>query len=269
MSAYLDYLRQVDVLKTAVPRIRQVEIETNLGCNRRCPYCFLSEKRREDIVRTRRKIMDMDLFTEILHQLRSMDFDGEINLHFYGEPLINKSLSVFVAKTSDLLPKAHIVLYTNGDLLTVDKYNLLKRAGIGTFYITRHDNDIPERLRPIFGRPDVVWDSRATMDFNNRGGFLGSLQDPRVRKLPCIYPALALIITIDGDVLPCSCDFDHKMCFGNIKERHIVDIWRSEVARRFRRDLLEGRRGDYDLCRDCDFYSDRLGVPSAAERFRD
>lgn len=268
MHNYESYLCRVKQLTDEKPLFNQVEIEINLGCNRKCSYCFLSTLKRENVVVARRKIMDWDLYTLLLNNLRDIQFSGELNFHFYAEPLLNKKLPLFIQESKKYLEGASTVIYTNGDLLNEKKYNELKKAGLDFIYITRHDNDIPDSLKSIITQPGVKHDSRANMMFNNRAGYLGKPTDLRVQTLPCIYPSLAVIITIDGNVLPCSCDFNESMVFGNIKEQHLYDIWHSKIATEFRSDLLNGNRASHNLCKDCDVYSDNLGILSVAESHR-
>lgn len=265
---YEDYMRGVDRLKVQRPRFQKVEVEVNTGCNRQCGYCFLATRKRESVVSSRRRVMEMALYATLVGQLESLGFDGELNYHFYGEPLVNKRLPEYVALARRHLPAAAIVLYTNGDLLTPAKYRALREAGVTRFYVTFHDDAVPDRLRDVVTQPDVTYDTRSTMVLNNRGGHLGRNPFERVRSLPCIYPSLSVVVTIDGNVLPCSCDFDEQMPLGNIRTTHLREIWDSEKARGFRQDLLEGARARHALCEGCDFYSPVLGVPSMAEAHR-
>jgi radical SAM protein with 4Fe4S-binding SPASM domain len=202
--------------------------------------------------------MGRELYLLLLQQLVQLGFSGEINFHFYAEPLLNKRLAWFSAQAKEQLPKSTIVLYTNGDFLSAARYRQLRESGVDVFYVTRHDDDVPDWLLPLLAERDVVLDYGSKIKLNNRGGYLGPPKDPRVHSFPCVYPSLAIIVTIDGNILPCSCDFDEKMSFGNIKERSLHEIWNSERAVSFRRSVLAGHRSQYDLCRNCDYYSSEI-----------
>eukprot|EP00257_Ricinus_communis_P024181 XP_015584329.1 uncharacterized protein LOC8276297 [Ricinus communis] len=212
--------------------------------------------------------MNWHLYELIIQQLVDIAFGGVLCFHFYAEPLLNRKLGEFVAYATRQLPKTKCILYTNGDYLTAKKHSDLTAAGISLFFVTRHDNAITDVLLPVLRESNVVLDTRDDITFNNRAGLLGPPTDVRVRTLPCIFTSEALVITIDGNVLPCSCDFRESNCFGNVKEAHIRDIFCSDRCREFRRDLLAGRRAAYKLCRDCDAYCEVLNVPSAAEPHR-
>jgi len=212
--------------------------------------------------------MEWHLFELVIQQLIDIGFGGVLCFHFYAEPLLNKKLDQYASYARRQLPEAQFIIYTNGDYLTAQRHRELTRAGISLFFITRHDNLIPDFLAPVLQEPNVLLDTRADMVLSNRAGLLGVPRDPRIRSLPCIFTSESLIVTIDGNVLPCSCDFRETHSFGNVKKKHLRDIYASEPCRRFRRDLLAGRREAYPLCRDCDFYGELLGVPSPAESHR-
>jgi radical SAM protein with 4Fe4S-binding SPASM domain len=262
------YMERVADLQRDGRLFEKLEIEINLGCNRRCTYCNLATDRREDYVQTRRRTMDWSLFELLVRQLEEVGFDGVLCFHFYAEPLLNRRLGEYVAHAKRHLPAASCIIYSNGDYLTAERHRKLTAAGVSLFFVTRHDNLIPDSLAPVLSEPNVLLDTRAEMTFNSRAGLLGPPVDPRVRTLPCIYTSETLIVTIDGNVLPCSCDFREMIRFGNIRDLHIRDIYASDACRRFRQDLLAGRREEYALCRDCDFYCEVLGVRSSAESHR-
>lgn len=262
------YLKRVNELQHADGMFEKIEIELNLGCNRRCTYCNLATERREDYVQSQRKTMEWGLFELLVGQLVDVGFRGTLCFHFYAEPLLNKRLGEFAAYARKHLRETQCIVYSNGDYLTLQRHSELTSSGISLFFITRHDNTIPDSLMPVLQKPNVLLDTRAEMVLNNRAGLLGPPVSPQIRTLPCIYTSEAVVVTIDGNVLPCACDFRESHRFGNIRETHLRDIYTSEECRRFRRDLLAGRRESYALCRDCDCYCEVLGLPSAAEVHR-
>jgi radical SAM protein with 4Fe4S-binding SPASM domain len=262
------YSEHVAALQRAGQIFEKLEIEINLGCNRRCTYCNLATDQREYYVQSRNKTMDWRLFELLIRQLGDIGFGGVLCFHFFAEPLLNKKLGEYARYAREHLPETRRVVYSNGDYLTAKRHRELTDAGISLFFVTRHDNVIPGFLAPVLREPNVLLDTRADMTLNNRGGLFGITTDPRVRTLPCIFTSEALVVTIDGNILPCSCDFRELNRFGNIQDTHIRDIYESEACRQFRQDLLAGHREKYALCRDCDFYCEVLGVLSAAESHR-
>lgn len=265
LPAYLDHVAH---FQRNDQMFEKLEIEVNLGCNRRCTYCNLAAEDRQSYVESRKKTMEWNLFQLLIHQLAEIRFRGVLCFHFYSEPLLNKALARYVRYAKEHLPETQRQIYTNGDYLTLQRHHELTDAGVTLFFVTRHNNTIPDFLVPVLHESNVLLDTRADLQFNNRAGFLGVTNDPRVRSLPCIFTSESVVVTIDGNVLPCSCDFRESIRFGNIRKTHIREIYASERCRQFRRDLLAGRRDLYPLCRNCDFYSEVLGVRSVAEIHR-
>lgn|SRR3984957_11846429 len=265
---HCSYMRRVKQLIDTNAIFEKVELELSLACNRRCTYCPLSTDKRQNHRAAKNSTMARPLYDLLISQLAQISFGGALAFHFYNEPLLFKRLEEYVAVARDLLPETTRLIYTNGDYLTIDRFQSLRRAGVTIFYITRHDNAIPDHLHDVILHREVILDFRSDMAMNNRGGLLGPPVDDRIRTLPCIFSAEAVVVTIDGNVLPCSCDFQEREILGNIGENHLAEIFNSERARRFRSDLLHGRRDRYGICRDCDFYADVLELPSAADLHR-
>src|SRR5262245_34621016 len=102
-----------------------VEIEVNSRCNRSCSYCPVSLKVNNKI----KPFMDREVFERVISQLQALDYDGRVSYHFYGEPLLRKDLEELISYTHLALPKAHLVLFSNGDFLTDARYESLIRSG--------------------------------------------------------------------------------------------------------------------------------------------
>ncbi|MBN1462457.1 MAG: SPASM domain-containing protein [Paludibacteraceae bacterium] len=58
------------------------------------------------------------------------------------------------------------------------------------------------------------------------------------------------VITIDGEVLPCSFDKNGEYSFGNIHKESLSKIWHNEKAQRFRQQILTDRKV-FKICRNC------------------
>src|SRR5260370_21108200 len=92
---------------------RNVELEINSMCNRKCCYC--------PNVSAQRPVgyMKESLFRKIIADLTEMDFDGNVSYHFYGEPLLDKRLPRLLEYTARNVPKCSPVIYSNVDFLTL------------------------------------------------------------------------------------------------------------------------------------------------------
>jgi len=66
------------------------------------------------------------------------------------------------------------------------------------------------------------------------------------RKKKCTQLWTTMVITWNGDVIPCCRDYDANSIIGNIKERQILDIWNSEKMKYFRKNHM-----NLKLCENC------------------
>jgi cyclic pyranopterin phosphate synthase len=217
-----------------------VEIEVNSRCNRRCSYCPVSvlPPTKGD------RFMSQQLFERIISELVKIKFCGKISYHFYNEPLLRCDLEALVSKVAGRLPDIFQLLFTNGDLLSDERYTSLRQAGIDHFFVTRHD------YAPMVSRPNQTVQVPSDLILTNRGGILDSLAEPSQR--PCFAPSEMLIITVNGDVLLCCDDAERTQVMGNIARQQIEEIWMSTEFVRVRKLLQAGNRGEASsICRLC------------------
>lgn len=224
--------------------LRVVEIEINSRCNRRCSYCPVSIMPFPSVPNT----MPENVFDRILEELQRIDYSERISYHFYNEPLLRSDLARIIKKTKTHLPKAKQILFTNGDLLTDERYKLLIEAGINFFVVTAHDNKVrPERPQQYVQYPkDLV--------LTNRGGIISHLPvvAKDILKSPCYAPSEMLIVTATGDVVLCYEDSFRKTNYGNIVDKKIEDIWFNNGLVDIRNNLSVGKRTKgASICKKC------------------
>jgi GTP 3',8-cyclase len=223
------------------PWFSSVEIEVNSRCNRRCSYCPVSviESSFQD------RLMSRQLFSRIVCELDRIQYSGVLAYHFYNEPLLRRDLEMLVAEASARLPSAFQMLFTNGDLLSDQRFESLRNAGITHFVVTRHDGV------PIKGRPNQTVQYPADLVLVNRGGFFKPLSEPLA--LPCYSPTDKLTIAVNGDVLVCCNDPERSQVMGNVGRESLSAIWNSAAFIRIRKLLQSGNRRDASpICRKCD-----------------
>jgi len=216
------------------PGFKTVEIEVATRCNRSCSYCPVSILESPPDQRW----MDDHVFGHTISELAKIGFDGCLSYHFYSEPLLRRDLDRLVSQAKAELPGAYQLLYTNGDLLTDDRYHVLVEAGIDHFIVTQHDN------RPFPERRSQIVVMGADLTLTNRGGVMTNVA--RLQKalsVPCHAPTDMLMVTFNGDILLCCDDAQRRNIMGNIMESPIEDIWSSPRFRRVRKLLAEGKRG--------------------------
>ena len=104
-------------------------------CNRQCTYCPNSIADRKST----QNLMSDDLFFNILRQLSRIDYEGEINITRYNEPLADKEYAL--SRLRDIrvfLPKARICIFTNGDYMDRAYLDDLARVGVTSIMATVH-----------------------------------------------------------------------------------------------------------------------------------
>lgn len=234
-------MSQLDQVKN---ELRVVEMEANSRCNRKCSYCPVSTLPVPDAPR----IMPDAVLERTLVELQRLDYAGRISYHFYNEPLLRRDLPTVAARVKSALPNAEQVLFTNGDLLTDEKYDSLTAAGVDFVVVTAHSGKKhPQRPKQHVQYPEEL-------ELTNRGGVMTHLSGvtDEILKKPCFAPSEMLIITATGDVVLCYEDASRRTNYGNIVSDKIEDIWFNPELVRVRRSLAEGDRIDAaPICRDC------------------
>jgi radical SAM protein with 4Fe4S-binding SPASM domain len=90
---------------------------------------------------------------------------------------------------------------------------------------------------------------------------------PNLGKI-CGSPWLSPIIRHDGTLNFCLTDVDNHMPVGNVFRESFFEIWFSPEAEQFRARLAQQKFGDYDLCKNCNYF-DGVRIPDkTAEEYR-
>lgn len=227
----------------------EVNIEISTYCNRKCDYC--ANKNYE----SKKLFMAEETFYEIIKQLKNIKFSGIITWAHFSEPLFDERLPKFVSYVKKELPKAIIVLTTNGDILNIDKAIELEKAGIDKFVVTIHDKN-PDRaynrlieVKKVLKhkmRLQTVYD----LDLHNMAGEtdVDKYENYKKNNRHCLN-ALKCAIAYTGDVLLCCVDYHKKHVYGNVMKDNIVDIWKrsSDV----RKELLDKKYARFSMCKKC------------------
>jgi radical SAM protein with 4Fe4S-binding SPASM domain len=234
------------------PELKMVEIEINHHCNRACSYCPNSVAERIE-----QGEMDPALFERLMQQLVDIGYKGSISYMFYNEPLLSKNLNHFVQTTRRYLPTNEIHLYTNGTLLTLEKFRALHRDGVGYFFVTKHEgvkNYIFDKVYEELNEDEkfiVFFKSYKDLVLTNRGGAVKAGPPEPIQLTACSIPQYLVVITVKGNVLPCFEDFYEKNIMGNVGETHLRDIWMNQKFESFRHSLKLGLRHSQDPCNKC------------------
>jgi len=237
--------------RTVLPdRFHRVEVETSSRCNRGCHYCPVAVAPRPD------HRMDDALFDDILDQLAALGFRGRFSPHFYGEPLLDPRLPELLGRVRRKLPRARIVVYTNGDPLTPRAARALLDAGTDLVLLTLEGDE-----------PNAWLEAQATLSARERRRFVvrrfqrdvprpfnrgGTVLFPgrEVHQRHCVLPASTLVIDAWGKVKLCANDYRGEADWGDVRETPIAELWARPDYVALRRQLLAG---DFrtPICRVC------------------
>lgn len=244
------------------PLFDHVEIETINRCNGGCNFCPVNRH----LDPRPFHLMPDELFHSIIGQLADLEYAGEVCLFSNNESLMDKRIESFVARARRELPKARLLLSTNGTLLTPDRYRALI-DNLDLLYVNNYCTDF--KLRPENGailelsrsRPDwwekthvVVRYERDLM--SSRGGQAPNRKGARRGfSVGCTLPTSQLILRPDGKVSLCCNDAIGVMTLGDASQQSLTDIWWGTAFENVRARLLNAR-SDVELCRFCDTLGD-------------
>ena len=209
--------------------VKSVEIEIFSYCNRICSFCGNSFINR----RGKNHLMEPALYSKILDDLASIQYDGKIWYSRYNEPTADRVFLDRLREARAKLPQAQLVTYSNGDYLDRDYLEELRDAGLNEITIMTYlPNGTPptvenflnttiKRLNSLglpwkFIQQNVaqveipgITVTAQYYDFNvigtNRGGALESGRVTETRVSPCTYPFTNLYVDYNGCMVPC-CD---------------------------------------------------------------
>ena len=251
----------VDELKENVPLFTHIEIETINRCNGNCSFCPVSSPNdtRE------KKIMHRELFDKIIDELADMNYTGRIALFSNNEPLLDERLIEFHQYARKKLPNAWFHIFTNGTLLTLEKFkvlvDLLDELVIDNYhdelklikpckeiekYCMSHP-ELREKVTIVLRKANEILSTRGG-DAPNRKNLVS------YGEATCALPYKQMIVRPDGKVSLCCNDPLGKNTLGDLSKESILDVWYGEKFEEIRRALVAGRK-NIEHCTYCDVFN--------------
>ena len=245
-----------------VEQINNIEIETLNRCNGRCSFCPVN------VNQPQRKYAKMseDLFRKIINELADMNYTKGISLFSNNEPFLDERIIEFHKYANEKLPRAVFWLFTNGTVLTLDKFLEIMPYLDGL--IIDNYNDEKKLITPeiqkicdyIQGHPDLKDRVELHMRLQNevlatRGGLAPNRigdQDKYLVNASCTLPFRQLVVRPTGEVSLCCCDALGKYTMGDLNVQTIKEIWNSEKYKSIRAELTKNGRKNLLLCDHCD-----------------
>ena len=122
-SEKLSYSRKevyqaVEQLHIHQPLFNHIELETINRCNGSCSFCPVNHHTDPRPLAT----MSEDLFKSIVSQLADIQYSGRFSTFSNNEPLLDDRIISLNQLAREAIPPARMHLYTNGNLLTLDKF---------------------------------------------------------------------------------------------------------------------------------------------------
>lgn len=242
------------------PLFKTIEIETLNRCNNVCSFCPVNKN---DDTRAFRK-MDEALFREIIKKLQMVNYQGSIGIYSNNEPFLDERICDFARIAKERMPQNHLYLYTNGILLTVEKFKEIMQY-LDRMYIDNY-NDALKLIKPVkiiydFAKNDVQYKDKVRIRLRKlndvlftRGGQAPNRITDRIEPLRfgCLLPFRQMVVRPDGKVSLCCNDALGKMTMGDLNTESIEEIWNSDQYSSIRCALTKGREGVTALCTNCD-----------------
>tara|TARA_B100001113_G_scaffold350606_1_gene348069 strand:+ start:874 stop:1776 length:903 start_codon:yes stop_codon:yes gene_type:complete len=253
-----------------IPLPTWIELSLIDVCNRSCAFCPKSDS---TIAPDTYQKMSRSLIDKLSKDLKKIGYRGSIALCGYGEPLLHKDIEYITKKLSTV---ANVEVVTNGDPLNSKMLKKLYDSNAGRCLISMYDG--PEQIQKF---KKIIHDSKVPEDFvilrdrwydgtqnfgvklTNRTGTvkIGNQLDNSVHSI-CYYPSYQFLIDWNGDVFLCPQDWQRRQAMGNMMQEDIFEIWTSKIMKKYRQDLLNGKRIN-EPCKSCNAQGTLLGVNHA------
>jgi len=262
-----------------IPIFSIIEFNIYGNCNRSCSFCPVSNP---NIYDKKHEGISVELFDKILNDLYEINFQGKILFSAFSEPLLHKELETLISNAKEKLPSSRIEIVSNGDLLNSKKLKALFNSGLDTVSISMYDgkhqiehfNFMMKESKldssQVILRRRYFEDGNYGITISNRSGLINSNEfrdeaEESIVQLPlknkCYYPFYMILVDYNGDVLLCPHDWSKKLKFGNLRDKNILDIWKSKVWNKLRNRLSNADR-NFNPCKSCDVLGTVIGKES-------
>ena len=207
--------------------------------------------------------MSETLFQKIIDELGDLDYSGRLALFSNNEPYLDDRMVSFIQYAREKVPHAYLHLFTNGSVLTLEKFlgsmKYLDRMVIDNYNDDKALNSkvqiIEEycRTHPKTWSGDVIISMRLQNEIlTSRGGQAPNKTKTKGVSAKCMLPFDQLIIRPDGKISLCCNDALGKYTLGDVTTQSLADIWDSKSYHSIREEMQVHGRKYLDLCKNCD-----------------
>lgn len=265
-SEKMQYMRKavndaVEKLQKKQPLFNHIEIETINRCNGTCSFCPVNR----NVDPREKAVMTTELFEKIVGQLAEINYSGRFTTFSNNEPLLDDRIIDFNRYARKQLPNARIHLFTNGTLLTIDKFialmEILDELIIDNYqqelklikpcleieeYCREHP-ELKKKVTIVLRKPKEILTSRGG-DAPNRTKL------NQYGKDRCILPYKQIIVRPDGKISLCCNDATGRYTLGDLNKESILDVWYGAKFQTVRECLYRGRE-NWGNCKNCDNFA--------------
>ena len=250
------------------PLPAEIALETDTRCNGHCSFC---PSRAGSDPRPPAR-MTPELVEDIAAELACADYRGIINLFASNEPLLDPRIEAFCRRLARAAPRAEICLFTNGRLLTPERYFALFEAGLDLLVINHYDDRLqpdarltacldhiarsPHPLRRHALRRTLVRLRHENAVLSSRAG--QAPNRPEAASMTtwhahgCFRPFEQMVIRADGAVSLCCNDALGAVTLGRVDRDGIAGVWQNPAYAALRAGLRREGRQSQPLCATCD-----------------
>lgn len=237
----------------------RIDIETINRCNGTCPFCPVNAKEEQ---RPYAK-MSEDLFKKIIDDLHELNYSKSLALFDNNEPFLDERIVEFQKYVRKSLPNAFLDLWTNGSLLTLDKFieiiPYLDRIVIDNYndelilnpnskIISEYIKDKPNLMDKV-----VIYMRKQNEVLTSRGGTAPNKKDGDYHiDTKCVLPFQQFNVRPDGKVSLCCNDALGTYTLGDLNKQSIKEVWYSDEYMKIRKEMKENGRRNLKLCNNCD-----------------
>ena len=251
------YVNECDLSKLDL--FLRIDIETINRCNGTCSFCPVNAKEKQ---RPYAK-MSEELFKKIIDELHDMHYNKSLALFDNNEPFLDERIVEFQKYVRESLPDAFLDLWTNGSLLTLDKFleiiPFLDRLVIDNYNdklalnpnvkaISDYVDETPELTAKV-----VIYLRKENEVLTTRGGVAPNKKDGKYYiDTKCVLPFQQFNVRPDGKISLCCNDALGLYTLGDLNKQSIQEIWYSDEYMRIRREMKVNGRRNLKLCKNCD-----------------
>lgn len=233
-----------------------LSIEINSACNRKCTWCPNVSNPRPNA------FLKKELFYKIINDAQSMKFQGTVTFNLFNEPLLDKRIVSFIQYIRIKLPYSFIYINTNGDLLTFELWQRMRKDGLDYANISQYDGKLNENIQNILKKISLkerrhfnayIFDpQRNPQLIYNRAGLVHTNRTINLYAY-CSRPFSELCVNYEGKAVLCCNDYHGKVVIGDVREKTVQELWQSEILMYYRRELQKPDRTNLMLCNACDW----------------